>query len=228
MNFGEQIKNIRSERKLTQDQMAAQLNVSRQAVSNWENNRNLPDIEMLITMGRVFHISLDQLLLGEADMNNIAKKLIKDGREAHRARMNMISSCIGAALLLIGIVCLALKSVSVEYIDASGILHENFFLLPIAFLFLFSGFIVFFVNGVKNIMSVVCDRSNNENRKYITYIGISLGAVLLCVGAFLILLEANSGGSTATLGSMLMLCGIASFVWAICEKFREDKADKAK
>ena len=50
MNFGEQIKNIRSERKLTQEQMAAQLNVSRQAISNWENNRNLPDIEMLITM----------------------------------------------------------------------------------------------------------------------------------------------------------------------------------
>ena len=228
MNFGEQIKNIRYERKLTQDQMAAQLNVSRQAVSNWENNRNLPDIEMLITMGRVFHISLDQLLLGGEAMNNMAKKIIRDGREAHRARMNMISSCMGATLLLIGIVCLALKSVSVEYIDAYGILHENFFLLPIAFLFLFSGFIVFFVTGVKNIMSVSCDKIDNENRKHITYIGISLGAVLLCVGGFLILLETNSGWSTATLGSILMLCGIVSVVWSICKKNWKGQTDKAK
>ncbi len=64
MDFGMQIKKIRTERKLTQAQMAEQLNVTRQAVSNWENNRNLPDIEMLILMSRVFQISLDELILG--------------------------------------------------------------------------------------------------------------------------------------------------------------------
>ncbi|MDY2627183.1 MAG: helix-turn-helix transcriptional regulator [Lachnospiraceae bacterium] len=61
MNFGAQIKKMRKERKLTQEQMAKELGVSRQAVSNWENDRNLPDIEMLILISRVFHISLDNL-----------------------------------------------------------------------------------------------------------------------------------------------------------------------
>ena len=37
MDFGEQIKNIRQKEKLTQEQFAMKLNVSRQAVSNWEN-----------------------------------------------------------------------------------------------------------------------------------------------------------------------------------------------
>ena len=43
MDFGEQIKSIRQKEKLTQEQFAMKLNVSRQAVSNWENNKNLPD-----------------------------------------------------------------------------------------------------------------------------------------------------------------------------------------
>ena len=62
MDFGKQIRQIRKDAKLTQEQMAAKQNVSRQAVSNWENNKNLPDLEMIITISRVFGLSLDQLM----------------------------------------------------------------------------------------------------------------------------------------------------------------------
>ena len=61
MDFGKQIKQMRLERKLTQEQMAEQLGVSRQAVSNWENNKNLPDLELIISMSRLFSVSLDDL-----------------------------------------------------------------------------------------------------------------------------------------------------------------------
>ena len=61
MDFGKQIKQMRLERKLTQKQMAEQLGVSRQAVSNWENNKNLPDLELIISMSRLFSVSLDDL-----------------------------------------------------------------------------------------------------------------------------------------------------------------------
>ncbi len=40
MDFGEQIKKLRKETQLTQEQFAEKLNISRQAISNWENNRN--------------------------------------------------------------------------------------------------------------------------------------------------------------------------------------------
>ena len=73
MNFGEQIKNIRKKEKLTQEQFAIRLNVSRQAVSNWENNKNLPDIGMLILISNVFHISLDALIKGDDQMNNMTE-----------------------------------------------------------------------------------------------------------------------------------------------------------
>ena len=148
MNFGEQIKKIRSDSGLTQEQFAAKLNVSRQSISSWENNRNLPDLEMTVEIARVFGLSLDQLILGGS---NMADKLIRDGSETRRAKINRSIIIIGTVLLCIGTACLILKNLTVEYIDSDGLMHENFFLLPIGFLFLFSGVMTFAVAGVKNI-----------------------------------------------------------------------------
>ena len=55
MEFGDQIKELRKRNSLTQDELADKLHVTRQAVSNWENDRNLPDLEMLIDISREFH-----------------------------------------------------------------------------------------------------------------------------------------------------------------------------
>lgn len=152
MDFGKQIRQIRKDNNLTQEQMAKMLNVSRQAVSNWENDKNLPDLELLVMMSKVFSVSLDELILGGSDMNNMTEKLIKDGSETRKAKYNMTAVIIGAVLLCIGAACLVIKGMSVEYIDAQGILHENFFLLPVGFLFMFCGVITFCVTGVKNII----------------------------------------------------------------------------
>lgn len=151
MDFGKQVKQIRRDKDLTQEQMADMLNVSRQAVSNWENNKNLPDLELLVLMSKVFSLSLDQLILGGSEMNNMTAKLIKDGSETRRAKFNLICVIIGTILLCVGAACLLIKGVSVEYIDAQGILHENFFLLPVGFLFIFGSIITFCVVGVKNL-----------------------------------------------------------------------------
>lgn len=159
MDFGEQIKSIRKKENLTQEQFAMKLNVSRQAVSNWENNKNLPDIGMLILMSNVFQISLDQLIKGDNHMNNMTEKVIKDGSETRRAKYNMISSVIGGILLLIGVMLLMIKGMSVEYIDAEGILHENFFLLPSGFLCIFCGLISFMTVGIRAIINKVKSRN---------------------------------------------------------------------
>lgn len=153
MNFGEKIKNIRKEKKMTQEQMANILNVSRQAISNWENNKNFPDLEMIIKISRLFSLTLDELILGDDD--TMTKKLIKDGSEVRLVKMNMITIIVASFLLLIGFGCLIVKGLSVEYVDSYGVFHENFFLLPIGFLFIFSGFITFLVIGFKRIMSII-------------------------------------------------------------------------
>lgn len=139
MEFGEQIKKVRTEKGLTQEQFAVRLNVTRQAVSNWENDRNLPDIEMLILISEQFGVSLDQLILGGNKMNNMTQKLIADTGETRRTKLNLSCALTGAALMLIGLVCLVIKTLEPEYVDETGLLHESFFLIPVGLLFLLSG-----------------------------------------------------------------------------------------
>lgn len=148
MEFSEKIKSLRLKNNLTQEEFASKLNVTRQAASNWENNRNLPDIEMIISIASVFEISLDELILGGKNMNDITKKLIDDTSETKRARFNMVSTIIGASLLVLGVIFLLIKFNSVEYVDKSGILHENFYLVIIGYLCLFSGFATIFVSWI--------------------------------------------------------------------------------
>ncbi|MDD3393849.1 MAG: DUF3955 domain-containing protein [Clostridia bacterium] len=158
MDFGEQLRKIRADRGLTQEQVASKLNVSRQAISNWENNKNLPDLEMVVEISMTFELSLDQLILGGENMNNMTEKLLKDGSETRRAKMNLISIIVGTALLCIGVACILIKANSVEYIDSAGFLHENFFLLPIGFFFMFSGIVTFTVTGIRNIVAKLKSR----------------------------------------------------------------------
>lgn len=152
MDFGERFNRIRTEKQLTQEQVASQLHISRQAVSNWENNKNLPDIEMIVDIARTFNLSLDQLILGDDAENNMTEKLIKDAGDTRRAKLNLFSICIGTVLLIMGAGCLIIKANSVEYIDEAGILHENFFLLPIGFLFIFCEGASFLMAGISTLL----------------------------------------------------------------------------
>lgn len=60
--LGDVIKNLRLARNMNQIQLAKNLNVSKQTISNWENNNILPSIEMLIKISRFFSVSTDFLL----------------------------------------------------------------------------------------------------------------------------------------------------------------------
>ena len=59
MKFIEQIKKLRQEQCLTQEELATKIHVTRQAVSNLENDKNLPDLETLIVISQTFLLSLD-------------------------------------------------------------------------------------------------------------------------------------------------------------------------
>jgi transcriptional regulator with XRE-family HTH domain len=118
MEFGEKVKAVRTKAGLTQEQFAQRLGVTRQAVSNWENGRNLPDIEVVIAMSRTFGVSLDELILGGEDMaqendtrEDMAEKLIRDGSEGRWMRTSLVMSVVGAALIVIAVVLLRLPRI---------------------------------------------------------------------------------------------------------------------
>ena len=67
-DIGSKIKAARLEKKLTQEQVAELLGVSRQTISNWENEKSYPDIISVIKMSDCYEVSLDYLLKGEQTM----------------------------------------------------------------------------------------------------------------------------------------------------------------
>lgn len=68
MEIGNQILNIRKEQQLTQEEFGRLFHVTRQTVSNWENGKSYPDLQMLLDMSNQFEISLDTLLKGDYKM----------------------------------------------------------------------------------------------------------------------------------------------------------------
>lgn len=62
MTFGEKLQKLRKEAGLSQEELACQLGVSRQAISKWERDSGYPETDKILRMGKMFHVSLDYLL----------------------------------------------------------------------------------------------------------------------------------------------------------------------
>ena len=65
MSFSENLKQIRSEHHLSQEELAELLDVSRQAVSKWEQGQGYPEVEELLLLSKKLNISLDALMSNE-------------------------------------------------------------------------------------------------------------------------------------------------------------------
>ena len=71
MEIGNKINQLRKLSGMTQEQLAEKLNVSRQTISKWESDSTSPDLESIVKISRIFHVSLDDLLKeGEAGVAN--------------------------------------------------------------------------------------------------------------------------------------------------------------
>lgn len=68
INIGQKLQAARKAQNLTQEQIADKLMVSRQTISNWENNKSYPDILSLIQLSDFYEVSLDSLVKGDDAM----------------------------------------------------------------------------------------------------------------------------------------------------------------
>lgn len=64
MNLGENIYRLRTEKNLSQGDLADALEVSRQSVSKWENNSAVPELDKLLKLAQIFGITIDELVTG--------------------------------------------------------------------------------------------------------------------------------------------------------------------
>ena len=79
MNFSDNLKKIRKENNLSQEQLAEMLGVSRQAVSKWESNLAYPEMDKMIQIAKKFNLNIDDLInqdVSEVNNNKQAKNNI--------------------------------------------------------------------------------------------------------------------------------------------------------
>ena len=98
MNLGAQIKKYRAELSLSQDELAEKLFVTRQSISNWENDKTYPDIKSLVLLSEVFGVSLDQLVKGDVE---IMKKEINVQEKAKFQQEGAVLVVLFIAILLL-------------------------------------------------------------------------------------------------------------------------------
>lgn len=67
MSLGENIYRLRSEKGMSQSELAEALNVSRQSISKWETDGSVPELDKLLSLSSLFGVSLDELVKGSAD-----------------------------------------------------------------------------------------------------------------------------------------------------------------
>ena len=63
MNLGERIYRFRTEKNLSQGDLADRLEVSRQSISKWETNASVPELDKLIKLSEIFAVTLDELVM---------------------------------------------------------------------------------------------------------------------------------------------------------------------
>lgn len=89
MEIVKQVKKYRTEMKLSQDELAEKIFVSRQTISNWENNKNYPDVKSLLLLSSLFNVSLDILIKG--DLEEMKKEIKTEDIEKFKHDGNIFS-----------------------------------------------------------------------------------------------------------------------------------------
>ena len=102
MELGKQKKKHRQEVQLSQEELADRVYVSRQTISNWENDKSYPDVNSLVLLSEIFQISLDNLIKGDIEvMKDVIQKeeIVKMNRYGKIYTIMLIVTAISAVPL---------------------------------------------------------------------------------------------------------------------------------
>ena len=78
MSFQENLIRARKARGMTQEELAARLSISRQAVSKWETDASIPELDKLLRLAELFGVTLDELVKGESAQPEAARGEVPD------------------------------------------------------------------------------------------------------------------------------------------------------
>ena len=126
IKIGEFLKELRKEKRLTQEQLAEQFNVSRRSVSRWETGKNMPDICLLVEIAEFYDTSIPEIINGERKsekMNEEVKEVAETMSNYAGAEKESILKNI-RGLSLIGLLALMVYFL----LDVTGVFENNYLL----------------------------------------------------------------------------------------------------
>lgn len=93
MELGNHIKHYRNEKGLSQEELAERVYVTRQTISNLENNKNYPDINSIVLLSEIFEISIDNLIKGDLE------QMKKEINSEEVKKLNFYATMMGILML---------------------------------------------------------------------------------------------------------------------------------
>ena len=109
MTLSEKILDLRTRRGMSQEDLAAALEVSRQSVSKWETGQSTPDLDKIIRLADLFGVSVDELVREEERPEPPEPQVVYVSRRAGLTGVQKFGVCLevlGAILLLLGVAAL--------------------------------------------------------------------------------------------------------------------------
>ena len=225
MAFSNNLQYIRAQAGVTQEQLAEQLEVSRQSVSKWESGASFPEMDTLLRICDLYDVNMDTLLRGSVEESRVSDSArYNDFMNRFSLRMALSISAIiagvalmvflkslipsGSSEILAVALFMLIVTISVVVIVASGIQYDNF----------------------RKKHPIIQDFYTEEEKdafhqKFVWYIAGGVGAILfgvvLLIGVFAFLPEKEPYESIAAAVFMLLIAGaVFSFVYG---GMQEDK-----
>lgn len=100
MDISKRIYELRKKKQVSQEELANNLNVSRQAVSKWESNQTLPDLDKVVLMSEFFGVSTDYILTGK---DKSAEYVLSTDKQMNK---NWSAKKLGILVSLVSLICI--------------------------------------------------------------------------------------------------------------------------
>lgn len=117
MTLGEKLRTLRKSKNMSQEQLAALVTVSRQAISKWELDESLPDTDNVIQLSKLFGVSTDYLLIDEFQSDNDIPAVKENSlllKNSYRNKTLLITGIIFSSISSIGILTLWILSTMIK------------------------------------------------------------------------------------------------------------------
>lgn len=139
MEIGKKLKKARENSKLTQEMVAEKINVTRQTISNWENENSYPDIDYVIMLSDLYVISIDELLKEDDNM----VKYLKESTDTVKSNKKLI------ILLALNILLIVFSIIGLMIFD--DLIINNKLILFLVFIFIVGNLLMVFYHIIRRV-----------------------------------------------------------------------------